>query len=289
MQDVPCHSAGMDLLNAAFRHIPPGMKGKARLARLVLSRRRRARAACVDDRFGNRMVIPSLLDPVGLHVWMDGAYEPETLKFLRQYVTSDTVFLDIGANIGVFAIPMARYAKKVVAIEPSPQVLPFLKRNVELNNLNNVAIVECAASGPDSDSVPLYLPPVSHFGMASSAAQFNIEPITVRAKSLNTILQEQGVTVVSVMKIDVEGFEAEVILGAANLLYSASPPPIVFEFCDWAEERAFPGKKGRAQTLLLDAGYWLWTLPDYFRCRPPLGFPITEGAHSIVAIPRSMV
>ncbi len=212
MQDVPRSSAGMDLLNGAFRHIPPGMKGKARLARFVLSRRQRARAACVDDRFGNLMVIPSLLDPVGLHVWMDGAYEPETLKFLRQYVTSDTVFLDIGANIGVFAIPMARYAKKVVAIEPSPR-------------------------------------------MASSAAQFNIEPITVRAKSLNTILQEQGVTVVSVMKIDVEGFEAEVILGAANLLYSASPPPIVFEFCDWAEERAFPGKKGLAQTLLMDAGY----------------------------------
>ena len=77
-------------------------------------------------------------------------------------------------------------------------------------------------------------------------------------------------------------------MGAANLLYSASPPPIVFEFCDWAEERAFPGKKGLAQTLLMDAGYWLWTLPDHLRCRPPLGFPITEGAHSIVAIPRSM-
>jgi FkbM family methyltransferase len=289
MQDVPRNSAGMDLLNAAFRHIPPGMKGKARLARLVLGNRRRARTAFVNDCFGNRMVIPNLLDSVGLHLWMDGAYEPETLKFLRQHTTSDTVFLDIGANVGVFAVPMARYAKQVVAIEPSPQVLPFLRRNVGLNNLNNVAIIECAASGSDSDSFSLYLPPVSHFGMASSAAQFNVEPITVQAKSLNTILQDQGITVVSVMKIDVEGFEAAVFLGAAKLLYSSSPPPTVFEFCDWAEERAFPGKKGLAQTLLMDAGYQLWTLPDYFRRRPPLVFPITEGAHSIVAIPRSMV
>jgi FkbM family methyltransferase len=235
------------------------------------------------------MVVPNLLEPVGLHLWLDGAYEPEIAKFLWKHITSDAVFVDIGANIGVFTIPMARHARRVVAIEPSPQVLPFLKRNVALNNLNNVAIVECAASRPNSDLVSLYVPPVSHFGMASSAPQFNVEPINVRAKSLDTILREQGVADVSVMKIDVEGFEAEVFLGAAKLLYGPSPPPFVFEFCDWAEERAFPGKKGAAQRLLIDAGYRLWSLPDYFHGLPPIDTPITTGAHSIVALPRSMV
>jgi FkbM family methyltransferase len=138
------------------------------------------------------MVIPNLLEPVGLSLWMDGVYEPETLQFLRNHITSDSVFVDVGANIGAFSIPLAGYAKHVIAIEPSPQVLPYLRRNVTLNRLSNVEIAACAASTSDRDSVPLYIPPESHFGMASSAPQFDGAPTAVRAKSLDAILRGAG-------------------------------------------------------------------------------------------------
>ena len=231
------------------------------------------------------MVIPNLLDPVGLYLWLDGVYEPETLQFLRSHLTFDSVFVDVGANIGGFSIPLAGCARQVIAIEPSPRVLPYLRRNVALNHLSNVVVAACAASTLDRDSVPLYVPPQSHFGMASSAPQFNVSPITVPARSLDAIILEHEIRCVSVLKIDTEGYEADVFLGARELLCGPSPPLVVFEFCDWAEERAFPGRKGWAQDLLMNAGYTLWTMPNYVLNRAPLKGPITEGAHSIVGIP----
>jgi FkbM family methyltransferase len=231
------------------------------------------------------MVVPNLLEPVGLSLWMDGVYEPETLQFLNRHVSSDAVFVDVGANIGVFSISLARHAERVIAIEPSPQVLPYLTGNVALNHLSNVEIAACAAGVADRDSVPLYIPPESHFGMASSAPQFNVAPTGVPAGSLDAILLAHAVRRVSVMKIDTEGYEAHVFLGAQGLLRGSSPPPLVFEFCDWAEERAFPGRKGWAQEILLDAGYALWALPDYLRDGPPMNEPVVHGSHSIVGIP----
>jgi hypothetical protein len=121
--------------------------------------------------------------------------------------------------------------------------------------------------------------------MASSAPQFNMLPTAVAAKSLDAILMEHAVTRVSAMKVDTEGYEAHVFLGAQELLCGSSPPPIVFEFCDWAEERAFPGKKGWAQEILIGAGYTLWTMPDYLQNRAPLSGPIVHGSHSIVGLP----
>lgn len=232
------------------------------------------------------MVIPNLLEPVGMFLWMDGIYEGETLQFLLRHSTPDSVFVDVGANIGAFSVPMAQYVKRVIAIEPSPQVLPYLKTNAALNRLTNVDIVACAASTPDRDSVPLYVPPETHFGMASSAPQFSVRPINVPARSLDTILREHPAQRVSVMKVDTEGYEAHVFLGAEELLRCSSPPAVIFEFCDWAEERAFPGQRGWAQRLLMDMGYMLWTMPDYLINGPPLKEPVTEGAHSLVGIPR---
>lgn len=231
------------------------------------------------------MLLPNFLEPVGLSLWIDGVYEPETLQFLQQYVTLDSVFVDVGANIGAFSLPLALTAKRVIAIEPSPQVLPYLRKNVALNHLSNVNIAACAAGTHDCDSLPLYIPPESHFGMASSAPQFHVEPVSVPVRSLDSILRDHAVTSVSVLKIDTEGYEAHVFLGAQELLRSPSAPPVVFEFCDWAEERAFPGKKGWAQDLLLSAGYKLWTLPDYLMNNAPLQQPVTAGTHSIVGIP----
>src|SRR5262249_42041398 len=142
-------------------------------------------------------------------------------------------------------------------------VLPFLRRNVTLNHLSNIEIAPCAATMPDCDSVPLYIPPADRFGMASSAPQFNVEPLTTPARTLDSILREQEIECVSVLKIDTEGYEAHVFLGAGDLFGCVSPPVVIFEFCDWAEERAFPGKKGWAQSLLMQTGYKLWTMKDF--------------------------
>jgi hypothetical protein len=81
----------------------------------------------------------------------------------------------------------------------------------------------------------------------------------------------------------VEGFEAHAFLGAAELLRSAAAPLIAFEFCDWAEERAFPGRKGWAQEVLVEAGYRIWSIDGYLAGAAPLAQPVTTGFLTLVA------
>lgn len=261
----------------------PAFRGKDRLARTLLTKAQRNRCTSIRDRFGNRMVVPNLLEPVGFALAVHGSYEPVEVDVLRARLAADTDFLDIGANIGAFTIPLAGFARRVIAIEASPCVVPFLRRNVELSGRTNVELVDCAVSEPGIESVPFYVPPMDHYGMGSSAPQFCVEPVTLAARPLDRILRDCGAGRVAAVKIDVEGFEAHVFLGAMDLLRGTPAPFILFEFCDWSEERAFPGRKGRAQRILLDEGYTLWLLPRYLTKSEPLSRPVTEGCHTIVA------
>ena len=228
------------------------------------------------------MVVPNLVEPVGFSLGVHGSYESELVDLLRTHLDVNSDFVDVGANIGPFTVALAGHTRRVVAVEASPAVLPFLRRNIELNHRTNVDVLDCAVSAPGVDSVPFYVPPMDHFGMGSSAAQFDVEPVTISSRTLDQILRDSGAGRVGAVKVDVEGFEAHVFLGATEILRSRPAPVVVFEFCDWAEERAFPGQRGWAQQIMLDAGYSLWPLPSYLSKSEPLSKPITEGFHTIV-------
>ena len=261
----------------------PAFRGKDRIARILLTAAERNRCTSTRDRFGNQMIVPNLTEPVGFSLAVHGAYEPAEIVVLRAHLTPETDFLDIGANIGAFTIALSGSARRVIAIEASPSVLPFLRRNVELSGKTNVNVVACAVSAPGVNAVPFYVPPMDHYGMGSSAPQFHVEPINLSARPLDRILRDCAAGQISAVKIDVEGFEAHVFLGAMDLLRSTPAPLILVEFCDWAEERAFPGRKGWAQRILLDEGYSLWLLADYLSQSAPLARPVDEGTYSIVA------
>lgn len=86
----------------------------------------------------------------------------------------------------------------------------------------------------------------------------------------------------SVIKVDVEGHEANVFLGAKRVLTGPEPPHIIFEFCDWAGGRAT--QLGEAQRVLMSYGYQIWRLDDYTSKKRPLSKPITSGLLSLVAV-----
>ncbi len=94
------------------------------------------------------------------------------MNVLRHHLTNSTDFIDVGANIGSLTLALAGSARRAFAIEASPAVLPFLHRNVEMSRHNNIEFIGLAASAPHVESVPFYVPPMNHFGMGSSAPQF---------------------------------------------------------------------------------------------------------------------
>jgi FkbM family methyltransferase len=223
---------------------------------------------------------------VGFYLATDGVYEGQILDFILRHLPAGGAFLDVGANIGCFTVPAARHLKdsgQVLALEAAPGVFPYLQENVRLNNLSNVKAVQCAVSHEEGAQAPFYQAPADHFGMGSLAPQFYAEPVFVATRTLDSLLAENGVARVDVIKVDVEGFEHGVFQGAENLLCGENPPVIIFEFCDWAEERAPNYQVGDAQRLLQSWGYNLRRLENDAARRPPLKEPLTEGFATIVA------
>src|SRR5947209_14669617 len=103
-----------------LRSISPRIPGKSRIARLLLKPQLSLHDILLRDRNGIMYAVPSLREPIGFHLLVDGLYEPNTMKLLQKTLTRGSVFVDIGANIGAFAIPAASLVGptgRVLAIE----------------------------------------------------------------------------------------------------------------------------------------------------------------------------
>jgi len=239
----------------------------------------------VTDQYGLQYEVPDPREPVAFDLAVDGVYEPATLDCILGRLHHGGVFVDVGANVGAVSLPVAQHVGpggRVIAVEASPLVFPFLTRNVEANHLAHVTCQQVAAV-PQGGAVQFYPAPNDHFGMGALAPQFHATPVWVRGAPLDALLEEAAVSTVDVLKIDVEGFEGGAILGARRLLQGHRPPLVVFEFCDWAEARVPGGHVGDAQRLLRDWGFSIWTLGDFAGRRPPLGAPLLSGFQMMVA------
>ena len=68
-----------------------------------------------------------------------GHHQLFSINLLKLFADSNSVAMDVGAHIGTFSIPLARWFKKVIAFEPSPETHALLVKNIALNRLTNVA------------------------------------------------------------------------------------------------------------------------------------------------------
>ena len=151
-------------------------------------------------------------------------YNLEELDFLRAHSPKGGVFVDVGANVGTYALALARHVGangKVIAIEPHPVTHARLKFNCEASGATQVKLV-AAAAGPadgellietDGDNLG-----ASHIVTGQPAGN----AFKVPALRLQRILDEAGVSQVDALKIDVEGFEDRVLTG----FFTEAPPSL---------------------------------------------------------------
>jgi FkbM family methyltransferase len=264
----------------------PRFPGKATLARKLLDLDWPDVDLRLDD--GTQLCAPTLREPSIFFAAVDGEYEPQTGSVLKSWLAGGGHFLDIGANIGIFSCMVGRAANNVnvICMEANPNLLPYLESNLAANRVKNSQILNVLCGENDAESVDFYTAPAQSNGMSSRAPQFSAaNKIQLTMRSLDLLFAQTPTwTGPVVLKVDVEGFEREVFLGARAFI-AHYKPKIIFEFVDWAESRRDPALVGAAQQLLLDMGYRLWRVGDYLSGAAPLAEPLTHGGAMIVALP----
>lgn len=193
-----------------------------------------------------------------------GEYEPHMRGLLERALGAGDVAIDIGANIGAHSLTMARLvgpAGRVLAFEPNPPVRRRLQRNVELNDLLQVTVIPRAA-GACSARLQLMVPAEdsregANPGLASLVALETPHTIVdVDVSPLDAVADALQVGRVAVIKIDVQGYECQVLQGAKKTL-GVSAPVVMFEYEPWAWSRAGTTYED-ARRLLESFSYDLW-------------------------------
>jgi FkbM family methyltransferase len=143
---------------------------------------------------------------VGLHEFADMMFP---LHFLRE----GDLFLDIGANIGSYTVLASGVCRAATwAFEPDPTTARQLRRNIAINKLEALVTVHEYALGPTQGEVPFTI------GMdtINKVAAYNNENVRiVRQERLDNLI---GASLPIMIKMDVEGYEEDVLQGARALL-----------------------------------------------------------------------
>ena len=190
--------------------------------------------------------------------WIPEDYEPAVFTALKSRVHSGSVVLDIGANVGVFSLLMARWvgsAGRVYAFEPAPESLWALRRHVALNELaEKIEVVGQAVS--DVTGEAMFFAHTFNEGNSLSRGFLNRVPaaqaVRVPVTTVDCFCGQRDI-IPTLLKIDIEGFELHALRGAKQTL-ARHRPAVVVELhpMNWPEIGESPET---AAALLAELGY----------------------------------
>jgi FkbM family methyltransferase len=165
-------------------------------------------------------------------LWAFGSFEKHFAELFGYLVRPGDRCVDVGANVGVHTIRLARLAGadgEVIAIEPDPDVVRRTRRNVALNGVTNVRVISAAASERAGET-RLFRPSPRDTNRARASLLHH--PYLTGTTTTVPVVTVDDVCAgepVSVIKIDVEGHEAAVVRGAADTI-ARHAPSVVFEY-----------------------------------------------------------
>jgi FkbM family methyltransferase len=168
-------------------------------------------------------------------IWHEGCYDAIAIDHPRRVV-------DVGANIGVFSLyqSMLKGAGEVIAFEPSPEVFPRLVKNIEINGIKNIRVLN-AAVGDESGMLSFT---ESRISANSKVSEMGL--LKVPCVRLDDELKD--IPGIDVLKIDTEGYETHVLRGACETLKKTER--IVLEL-------HYPGEQEEIEAIVFPLGFSL--------------------------------
>lgn len=207
-------------------------------------------------------VLAALDDYVGRAAFYFGELDPKITWICAQIVRSGDTVLDIGANIGMVTLGLSKLVGKngkVYAFEPNPALQQNLEDTFKRNQVSNVRL-HPVALGSKQGQLKLRIP-VGNAGAASlircrNLSNFDVFEVPVR--TLSEIVTEERIKSIRLIKIDVEGFEAEVFRGGHDVLRRIRPEAILFEMNERLEGTV---SDQPVFEILRDFGYGFFSIP----------------------------
>jgi len=172
---------------------------------------------------------------IGQRVALD-KYETYERKLMLRQVNSGSIVVDVGANIGYYTLLLAQKCRKVYAIEPEKNNFEILAKNVAENNLDNVVLLNVAA-GSRSETRRLVRDEDNFGNHRLSSGKGNI----VEVVKLDEILKDEQK--IDLIKIDTQGWEPEVIMGAIKIIARDSPTLFLEYWPEGIKEAGLDGER----------------------------------------------
>ncbi len=201
---------------------------------------------------GHRLYVDPKEAFMTLHLLEHGEWETPIRRELRRELSPGSIFIDIGANIGLHTLLAAELVGergRVFAVEPHPVTMEILRKNLEINSLlDRVGLAKLAISNVDDNIVTfeyfLEHPAMSGLKVSKEIIdKFNgtLERIDVKTITLDSLVRRNGLSP-DLVKIDVEGFEYTVLEGCVETIATFPNVHFLMEYWkDMAESVMRPG------------------------------------------------
>jgi FkbM family methyltransferase len=180
--------------------------------------------AATDRLFPYKALDEAALSPTG-EILSDQWYRALQARNLRGKVA-----FDVGCNYGYTSAWLSRWADRVYTFEPNPNNAAMIHEQLRIRQIHNVEHIQTAVSDHHGEGV-LHLKAFDgHHSLGDIGASSTVATMQVPLTTLDRFAQARGINQVSLLKIDVEGFEPEVLRGARGLLTARAIDLILFEY-----------------------------------------------------------
>jgi FkbM family methyltransferase len=195
-----------------------------------------------------------------------GTYELPVQKALAQYLQPGAVFYDIGANVGFFSIIAAKKIGnkgQVYAFEPVPENVTTIQRNVELNRFTNVTVVDKAVSSSSGQAELLLAHHIGGAVLATAAMPPDMKgTMFVETVTIDNSLDSIHLKPPTVVKIDVEGAEIDVLRGMMQTIQKFKP--VIFYEVDDSDRSIFERKSQELAQFMASLDYRIIDLENSY-------------------------
>lgn len=241
-----------------------GAKRAERAAAVYLGEKR----VQLETAYGHVMLVDGDDIAIVPHLVRDGWFDRDLTDVIGSLLEPGMTFVDIGANFGTYTLIGAAQVGqqgRVIAVEPSPAIAALLSENVTVNGYAEHAKVLRCALGAEEGVQTLYefatrkgsntmLAQVAEEARAAYGEA--ITAIEVECRTLDAVIEAEAPERVDLIKIDVEGFEQQVLDGARATIARYRPRLIVEWHSDFFTDR--PGAALALYDLLTkELGYRL--------------------------------